>query len=127
MRIVFFILLLFLSTPALAVEPNEILKDPALEMRARDISRNLRCMVCQGQDIDSSGADLAADLRRLVRERLAAGDTDARVYEVIRARYGDYVLMNPPVEGKTALLWAAPLLVFCAGAGALCAAVRRKG
>jgi cytochrome c-type biogenesis protein CcmH len=102
---------------ALAVEPGEMLKDPALEKRARLISRELRCLVCQGQDIDSSEAPLAADIRRLVRDRLKAGDTDAQVFDYIRARYGDYVLMSPPVQSDTALLWSAPLLVLLAGLG----------
>lgn len=108
-------LILFLAFPAYAVEPSEMLKDKTLEQRARDVSRNLRCLVCRGEDIDSSHAELAADLRRLVRERIVEGDTDDQIYAYLRARYGDYVLMRPPMEGKTTVLWLAPVVVFCAG------------
>jgi len=127
MKNLFFIFLLLLSAHAYAVEPSEMLPDPALEARAREISQNLRCLVCQGQDIDDSQADLAGDLRRLVRARITAGDTDAQVYGFIKARYGDYVLMNPPLEGRTALLWAAPLLALCAGLGIAFLFIRKNG
>jgi cytochrome c-type biogenesis protein CcmH len=120
-----FILLLCFSLPALAVEPDEMLKDPALEMRARAISKELRCLVCQGQPIDDSNAPLAHDLRVLVRQRLKAGDTDAQVREYLKERYGDFILLKPPVEGKTAILWLAPLLVL--GAGLLIAFRKRSG
>lgn len=111
------LLLLFLtfSAPALAVQPDEMLKDPALEARAREISRNLRCLVCQGEDIDESNATLAGDIRRLVRERLAAGDSDAAVLNFIHDRYGDYVLMTPPFRPGTWLLWLAPLAALSLG------------
>lgn len=99
-----------LASPALAVEPDEVLDDPILEERARSISRGLRCVVCQNQDIDSSNAGVARDLRLLVRERLVAGDTDAEVMEYVRDRYSDYVLMSPPLNRATILLWAAPFL-----------------
>lgn len=96
--------------PAFAVEPDEILADPVLEERARSISKGLRCVVCQNQDIDSSNAGVARDLRMLVRERLLAGDTDDEVMAYVRARYGDYVLMSPPLNSSTIFLWAAPFL-----------------
>ncbi|MFC0159174.1 MULTISPECIES: cytochrome c-type biogenesis protein [Mameliella] len=92
-----------------AVEPDEMLEDAALEARAREISKELRCVVCQNQDIDSSNAGVARDLRLLVRERLLAGDSDAEVIEYIRARYGDYVLLKPPLEPSTYALWFAPV------------------
>ncbi|SMX49741.1 cytochrome c-type biogenesis protein [Maliponia aquimaris] len=92
-----------------AVEPDEMLEDAALEARAREISKELRCVVCQNQDIDSSNAGVARDLRLLVRERLLAGDSDAEVIEYIRARYGDYVLLKPPLELSTYALWFAPV------------------
>lgn len=104
-----------LSAPALAVQPDEIMKDPVLEARARAISKQLRCLVCQGEDIDESNAGLARDLRILVRERLAAGDTDAAVMDYIAARYGDYVLMRPPVKPSTFLLWLTPLAALLGG------------
>ena len=100
------------ATPALAVLPSEQLSDPALEARARDISRELRCQVCQNQSIDDSNAPLAADLRRLVRERLKAGDSDAQVYTYLTQRYGDYVLLKPPLRADTLLLWFGPLAVL---------------
>lgn len=128
MRKVFaaFILTVFLAAPALAVLPDEILKDPVLESRARAISRNLRCLVCQGEDIDESNAALAGDLRRLVRERLVAGDSDEQVTEYLRQRYGDYVLLKPPVTEDTALLWFLPAAVLAGGLAAVVLAVRRK-
>ncbi len=100
-----------------AVEPDEMLADPALEARARDISKDLRCVVCQNQDIDSSNAGVARDLRLLIRERLVAGDTDAEVIEFVRARYGDFVLLKPPFNGETLVLWLAPAALFLLGAG----------
>ncbi len=107
--------LLLLSTPALAVQPDEMLKDPVMEMRAREISKQLRCLVCQGEDIDESNAGLASDIRKLVRERLVKGDSDAAVLGFVQERYGDYVLMKPPVKPATWLLWSAPVLVLLAG------------
>ncbi|MEK7265347.1 MAG: cytochrome c-type biogenesis protein [Pseudomonadota bacterium] len=105
--------------PAAAVEPDEELSNPALEARARDISRQLRCVVCQSQSIDDSNAPLAKDMRILVRERLTAGDSDEEIYAYLVDRYGDYVLLNPPVQSNTIVLWAAPLLIFLvAGASA---------
>jgi cytochrome c-type biogenesis protein CcmH len=101
-----------LATPAHAVEPGEMLKDPALETRARKISQELRCLVCQNQSIDDSNAELARDLRLLVRERLAAGDSDAAVLAFVEARYGEFVLLRPPLKLHTLLLWASPLLLL---------------
>ncbi len=95
-----------------AVEPDEILKDPALEQRARSLSAELRCLVCQNQSIDDSNAPLARDLRLLVRERLTAGDSDKQVLDFIVARYGEFVLLRPPFGLHTLLLWLAPLLLL---------------
>ena len=94
--------------PALAVQPDEVLSDATLEARARGLSRELRCMVCQNQSIDDSDAPLARDLRLLVRERLTAGDSDAQVQDFLVARYGEFVLLKPPFEWHTALLWLTP-------------------
>jgi len=112
--------------PAHAVQPDEILPDAALESRARNLSRELRCMVCQNQSIDDSDAPLARDLRLLVRERLTAGDTDTQIFDFLVARYGDFVLLKPRFTWHTALLWLLPLLVLMAGAAALLALRRRQ-
>ena len=117
-------LLAALPFTAQAVEPDEILDDPALEARALDISKDLRCVVCQNQDIDSSNAGVARDLRLLVRERLVAGDTDAEVIEFVRARYGDYVLLKPPFKPETYALWLAPAFLVLFGAGAVIIVLR---
>jgi len=109
---------------AQAVEPDEILDDPVLEARAREISKDLRCVVCQNQDIDSSNAGVARDLRLLVRERLTVGDTDAEVLEFVRARYGDYVLLKPPFKPETYALWLAPALFALFGVGAVIVVLR---
>jgi cytochrome c-type biogenesis protein CcmH len=120
-------ILVLLSFPALAVEPSEMLKDPALEARARDIGRNLRCVVCQNQAIDDSNAEVAHDMRRAVRERLSAGDSDDKVYAFMVARYGDYVLLKPPFKPGTLVLWlGAPVLLLVAGGALLLAARRRR-
>ncbi len=108
------------AAPALAVEPDEILDDPVLEARARDISAGLRCLVCQNESIDASSAELARDLRILVRERLVAGDSDDEVRDFMVARYGDFVLLKPPVKPETYLLWFGPgviLVLASLGAG----------
>ncbi len=111
--------LALIASPALAVNPDEVLDDPALEARARDISAGLRCVVCQGENIDESNADIARDLRILVRERLVAGDSDQQVMDFIVDRYGEYVLMKPTQEGANLLLWwAGPVLFVLALAGA---------
>src|SRR3712207_8979634 len=104
-------------SPGLAVQPNEVLPDPALERRARDISAGLRCLVCQNQSIDDSDAPLAKDLRVLVRERLQSGDSDRQVRDFVVQRYGEFVLLKPAFGLHTALLWLGPLLVLSAGAG----------
>ena len=120
------LLALLLGSAAQAVEPSEMLKDPVLEARARAISRGLRCLVCQNQSIDDSNADLAHDLRMIVRERLSAGDSDAQVKAYLVARYGDFVLLDPPFEAKTLILWLGPALVLLLGAGAIYAALHRR-
>jgi cytochrome c-type biogenesis protein CcmH len=122
------LLLLVLCTAgqAFAVQPDEILKDPALEARARALSQHLRCMVCQNQSIDDSDAPLARDLRILVRERLSAGDSDRQVLDFLVARYGDFVLLKPPFNWHTALLWIAPFAVLVIGAIGFLAAGRRR-
>jgi len=99
------------GTPALAVEPDEVLANPALEARARELSKELRCVVCQNQSIDDSNADIARDMRLLVRERLVAGDTDPQVVSYMVARYGDYVLLRPPFQTNTLALWIGPPLM----------------
>ena len=120
--------LLALLVPAVsgAVMPGEQLADPALEARAREISRDLRCQVCQNQSIDDSNAPLAADLRRLVRERLQRGDTDAQVLDHVVARYGDYVRLTPPLRRDTVLLWTAPALILAAGVLGIAIGLRRR-
>jgi cytochrome c-type biogenesis protein CcmH len=114
------------APPAVAVQPDEILKDPALEARARNLSRELRCMVCQNQSIDDSDAPLARDLRILVRERLQAGDSDRQVIDYLTDRYGDFVLLKPRLTAQTALLWSLPALVLIGGAIALAMVLRRQ-
>ena len=104
-----------LAGPAQAVRPDEMLADPALEARAREVSRELRCLVCRNQSIDDSDADLAHDLRVLVRERIKAGDSDDQVVAYVRARYGDFVLLRPPVSPGTLLLWGGPPLILLLG------------
>jgi cytochrome c-type biogenesis protein CcmH len=112
---------------ALAVEPSEMLSEPGLEARARAISRDLRCVVCQNQSIDDSAAEVAHDMRRAVRERLSAGDSDDKVYAFMVARYGDYVLLQPPFKPGTLVLWlGAPVLLLVAGGALLVAARRRR-
>jgi cytochrome c-type biogenesis protein CcmH len=101
----------FFAAVAGAVEPGEVLSDPLLETRARDISKNLRCLVCQNQSIDDSDATLARDLRLLVRERLVAGDSDSAVIDYVVSRYGDFVLLKPPFKGATYVLWFGPLVI----------------
>jgi cytochrome c-type biogenesis protein CcmH len=117
------VLALQLTYPVQAVEPGEMLNDPSLEARARHISQELRCLVCQNQSIDDSSAELARDLRILVRERLAAGDSDAAVLSFVEARYGEFVLLRPRLAPHTLLLWLTPLLVL---AGAAYAFLRRS-
>jgi len=112
---------------AQAVQPDEVLADPALEGRARALSRDLRCMVCQNQSIDDSDAPLARDLRILVRDRLKAGDNDAQVIDFLVARYGEFVLLKPRFAGHTLILWAAPAALLLAGIVLLLVVARRRG
>jgi len=113
---VVFALAIFANAPSvLAVQPGEMLANPVLEKRARTISSELRCLVCQNESIDDSDAPLAADIRRLVRERLTAGDTDQQVIDYLVARYGEFVLLRPRFELSTLLLWLTPVLVFLGG------------
>ena len=114
------------ASPSFAVQPDEILANPALEARARTLSRELRCMVCQNQSIDDSDAPLARDLRLLVRERLTAGDSDAQVLDFLTARYGQFVLLKPRFGWDTALLWGAPAGVLLVGALAIVMSLRRR-
>jgi cytochrome c-type biogenesis protein CcmH len=111
---------------ALAVTPDEMLKDPALEARARALSAGLRCMVCQNQSIDDSDADLAHDIRVLLRERIAAGDSDAGVINFLVVRYGDFILLKPPVNAETILLWTIPFATLALGGAAVLFASRRR-
>jgi cytochrome c-type biogenesis protein CcmH len=108
------------------VQPDEILDDPKLEARARDLSRGLRCMVCQNQSIDDSDAPLARDLRVLVRERLTAGDSDTQVLDFLTQRYGSFVLLKPPFSWGTAMLWFTPAIVLLIGGSALFMLLRRR-
>lgn len=112
-------------TAASAVQPDEQLADPALEARARAVSAELRCLVCQNQSIDDSDAPLARDLRVLVRQRLEAGDSDREVRDYLVARYGDFILLRPPFAASTWLLWLTPVLVLLVGAGAGLVRARR--
>lgn len=117
--ILLLLLAIWLPAGALAVEPDEVLDDPALEQRARDISLGLRCLVCQNQSIDDSNAPLAKDLRLLVRDRLKAGDSNSEVVDYVVARYGEFVLLQPRFAWHTLLLWCGPLLLLLGGAFAI--------
>jgi cytochrome c-type biogenesis protein CcmH len=119
------LMLCLIAAPVMAVQPDEMLDDPALEERAREISEGLRCLVCRNESIDESNADLASDMRLLVRERLVAGDSNAEVVDFITDRYGEYVLLNPTKSGSNLLLWlAGPVML---GAGLLMAGVYLRG
>jgi cytochrome c-type biogenesis protein CcmH len=122
-----FILVIALALPAVAVDPGEMLPDPVQESRAREISRGLRCVVCQNESIDESNADLAKDLRRLVRERIAAGDTDPEVIDYVVSRYGTFVLLKPPFEASTYALWLGPFVVLVVAFGVVVLYFRRRG
>ena len=115
------------AAPVHAVQPDEMLADPALEARARDLSKGLRCLVCRNENIDDSDAQLARDLRILLRERLVAGDSDAEAVAFLVERYGEYVLLNPPATGANILLWVAGPAMLLAGAGIAFATFRRRG
>jgi cytochrome c-type biogenesis protein CcmH len=117
---------LLIGGMAHAVQPDEVLKDPVLEQRARQVSAGLRCLVCQNQSIDDSDAPLARDLRLLVRERLQAGDTDRQVEDYLVLRYGEFVLLKPAFGTHTLLLWLAPALVFLLGGIGAYTALRRR-
>jgi cytochrome c-type biogenesis protein CcmH len=119
-------LALLASPAAYAVQPDEIMADPAKEARARDLSRELRCMVCQNQSIDDSDAPLARDLRLLVRERIAAGDSNSQVLDFLVARYGEFVLLKPRFERQTILLWLLAPLLLGGGGLALWMQIRRR-
>ncbi|WJR67612.1 cytochrome c-type biogenesis protein CcmH [Neorhizobium sp. CSC1952] len=120
------ILAILTPLPALAVNPDEVLSNPVLEQRARNLSAQLRCMVCQNQSIDDSNAELARDLRVLVRERLTNGDTDQQVIDYVVSRYGEFVLLKPRFSVKTAILWATPILLLLIGAIAIFVFVRTR-
>ena len=122
-----FAVILAAGSVAMAVEPGEILADAKLEARARAISADLRCLVCQNQSIDDSDAELARDLRDLVRERLTKGDTDEQIFDFVAARYGDFVLLNPPFKAGTLLLWGGPAGVFVIGLIGVFIYFRRRG
>lgn len=115
-----------LASPAAAVQPDEILSDPALEFRAREISKELRCLVCRNESIDDSNADLARDLRLIVRERLVAGDTDAQVKRFLVDRYGEFVLLKPSFSAANAPLYLFPAFALLAGAGIVIVYLRRR-
>ena len=120
--------LALVATPVLAVQPNEVLSDPALEARARTLSKDLRCLVCRNENIDDSNADLARDLRLLLRERLVAGDSDDAAIAYIVDRYGEYVLLNPTSQGANLILWiAGPLMLLLGGVMAGTYVRRRRG
>lgn len=125
-RLLVLLAVLMLALPAFAVQPDEVLDDPLLETRARAISVNLRCLVCQNQSIDDSDAELARDLRLLVRERLVAGDSDTEVLDYIVARYGEFVLLRPVMALHTIVLWAAAPVLLLVGLVVLFVAARRK-
>lgn len=128
LRVVLLGLAMALAAPfaAQAVQPDEILPDPALEHRAREISGGVRCMVCQNENIDDSNAPLARDLRLLVRERLKKGDSDDQVRDYLVARYGDFVLLKPPLRPYTLILWITPVLVLLGAAGFTIARLRAQ-
>ncbi len=123
----YILLILMLASPAWAVEPSEMLDDPAMEARARVISKGLRCVVCQNENIDDSNAGIAADLRVLLRERLVAGDSDEQVMQYMVDRYGEYVLLKPRFSASNMILWlTGPLLLLLGGIGAILF-IRRRG
>ena len=127
LRLFAILLLLVPASHALAVQPDEVLKDPAQEARARELSKQLRCMVCQNQSIDDSDAPLARDLRILVRERLQAGDSNSQVLDFMVQRYGEFVLLRPRLHWRTALLWLAPPILLIGGGLILFMLARRRG
>lgn len=122
------LILCLLASPLIAVEPDEVLDDPVLEERARIISAEVRCVVCQNEPIDSSNAGVARDLRMIIRERLVAGDTNQQVFDFLVLRYGDYVLFKPPWKPSTYALWLGPFVILFGGfACVVFALMRRRG
>lgn len=126
MRLIFALMVWLLASPAWAVQPDEMLADPGLEARARALSQGLRCLVCRNENIDDSNAQLARDLRLLVRERLVAGDTDAEAMAFIVDRYGEYVLLNPTTTGSNLALWLAGPAMLLVGAGIALVYLRKR-
>lgn len=126
MRALILAVAILAAAPAFAVQPDEMLSDPALEARAREISRDLRCPVCQGENIDDSNAQISRDLRLLVRERLTAGDTNDQVIAYIVDRYGEFVLFDPPAKGANLALWLAGPVMLLAGAGIAVLTLRNR-
>ncbi|MGB2201092.1 MAG: cytochrome c-type biogenesis protein [Pseudooceanicola atlanticus] len=126
-RLLTILLLVLMPMTALAVQPDEVLDDPALETRARELSKGLRCLVCRNENIDDSNADLARDLRLLVRERLVAGDTDEEVIDFVTERYGEYVLLQPRTGGTNMILWLAGPAMLLLAFGIGFAYVRKRG
>lgn len=126
MRLIFALMALLAASPAWAVQPDEMLTDPALEARARSLSQGLRCLVCRNENIDDSNAQLARDLRLLVRERLVAGDSDAAAIAFIVDRYGEYVLLNPTTTGSNLALWLAGPAMLLVGGGIAVAYLRKR-
>ncbi|MGE4279295.1 MAG: cytochrome c-type biogenesis protein [Magnetospirillum sp.] len=120
-------LMLLAATPAFAADPSEMLKDPVLEKKAEDLGHELRCLVCQNESIEDSNADLARDLRVIVRERIAKGETPDQVKQYVVDRYGDYVLLKPPFKITTLVLWLGPFALLVLGALAAFAVFRRRG
>ncbi|CAA7617157.1 cytochrome c-type biogenesis protein [Magnetospirillum sp. UT-4] len=112
--------------PAIAADPSEMLKDPALESRAQHLGKELRCLVCQSESIEDSNADLARDLRVIVRERIQSGESDDQVMQYVVDRYGDYVLLRPPFKASTLVLWVGPFALLLAGLAAAAAFYRRR-
>jgi cytochrome c-type biogenesis protein CcmH len=128
MKYIAAVIFALVATAALAATDADKLSDPALEARARSLQKELRCLVCQGESLDESNAELARDLRRIIRERIAAGDTDQAIKDFLVARYGDFVLMRPPVKPGTYFLWFGPVLLLLVGGGAIAVTIfRRRG
>jgi cytochrome c-type biogenesis protein CcmH len=126
LQVLMLLIALFAPTRLWAVEPGEMMSDPALEVRARALSKDLRCMVCQNESIDDSGAPLAHDLRVLVRDRIKAGDSDAQVLDFLVARYGEFVLLKPRLSWHTVALWGLPPAVLLVGAVVILMDLRRR-